>query len=143
MHKGDLVFVVNESRFTPEGVDAQRGVVPRERAEDVGYERFGRPGDVIVFAPDGNERRRAVIHRAMDWVEKGERWNDTGGDTHRASHAGFLTRGDNNGDYDQADGISGPVRPSWVRGKAKYSLPALGNVRLLFPFTVEVAAPSP
>jgi signal peptidase len=135
MSKGDLVFVVNETRFQPDGVDAKHGIVTRAVGEDAGYERFGAPGDVIVYAPNGNERRRAVIHRVMRWVERGERWTDTQNETHTARHAGFLTRGDANPNYDQAVGISGPVRPAWIRGKAKYSVPVIGNIRLLFPFT--------
>lgn len=135
MSKGDLVFVVNETRFQPDGVDAKHGVVTRAVGEDAGYERFGAPGDVIVYAPNGNERRRAVIHRVMRWVERGERWTDSQNETHTARHAGFLTKGDANPNYDQADGISGPVRPAWIRGKAKYSVPVIGNIRLLFPFT--------
>lgn len=34
-----------------------------------GPERYGRPGDVIVFAPDGNRANISVIHRAMAYVE--------------------------------------------------------------------------
>ena len=58
-----------------------------------------------------------------------------------APHAGFITKGDNeatNDYYDQARGLSSPVKPAWVRGTAEYRIPYLGWVRL----TVSRAATS-
>jgi len=58
-----------------------------------------------------------------------------------APHAGFITKGDNeatNDYYDQAKGLSSPVKPEWVRGTAQYRVPYLGWVRL----TVSGAAAS-
>ncbi|MDY7083083.1 MAG: hypothetical protein SXQ77_11945, partial [Halobacteria archaeon] len=51
-----------------------------------------------------------------------------------ARHEGFVTKGDNNPFYDQARGISEVVKPKWVKGKAKYRIPIIGKIRLLFPF---------
>lgn len=45
-----------------------------------GKDRYGRPGDVIVFAPDGNRANISVIHRAMAYVELSR--DDTGNPTY-------------------------------------------------------------
>jgi signal peptidase len=140
--KGDMVFVMTEQRFA--GPQATHGVVTAQQAD--GYTRFENSGDVIVYEPDGNERRTPVIHRAMLWVDAGENWYDradqdaigAADDCQElrncpAPHAGFITKGDNertNGAYDQVSGISGVVRPTWVVGTAELRVPLLGEVRL-------------
>jgi signal peptidase len=58
---GDLVFVKklsdDESPITyVEGVDKD-------------YRKYGSYGDVIIFRPNGNESRTAIIHRAAIWIE--------------------------------------------------------------------------
>ena len=139
--EGDLVFVMEEHRFA--GPGAQDGVVTAERG--AGYVRFQRPGDVIVFAPDGNTARTPVIHRAMFYVEAGENWYGradpaaVGGANNcselancPANYSGFITKGDNNVNYDQVGSspISDPVRPEWVIGTAEWRVPLLGEIRL-------------
>jgi signal peptidase len=69
---GDLVFVMEENRFA--GDTARYGVVTAENGEN--YRKFERPGDVVVYAPDGNNQTTPIIHRAMFWVEEGENWYD-------------------------------------------------------------------
>ena len=137
---GDMVFVVSEERFS--GANAQHGVVTARRGS--GYERFGRDGDVIVFEPNGDADRTPIIHRAMFYVEDGENWYDRadpdalgGADSCRelancpAPHAGFVTRGDAVGTYDQARPTTTTVvRPRWVVGTAEYRVPELGWLRL-------------
>ncbi len=50
-----------------------------------------------------------------------------------APHAGFFTKGDNNGMYDQVNAIgASPVKPSWVTGVARVRIPLLGWIRLVF-----------
>lgn len=139
--KGDLVFVMEEQRFP--GENARHGVVTATRGN--GYTKFHRQGDVIVYAPDGNGQRTPIIHRAMLWVDHGENWydradpDDLGGadscaelNNCPAPHAGFITKGDNNGRYDQvgSNPISDPVKPGWVVGTAEMRVPFLGEVRL-------------
>lgn len=141
IQKGDLVFVMEEERFA--GPNAQHGIVTAERGSD--YVRFQRPGDVIVYEPDGNGRRTPIIHRAMLYVEEGERWYDRAdpnaiGNADScaelancpANESGFITKGDNNNQYDQVgrNPISGPVEPEWVIGTAEWRVPFLGEVRL-------------
>lgn len=138
---GDMVFIMEEGRFP--GPDARHGVVTAERGATTGYRTFDRTGDVIVFQPNGNERRTPVIHRAMLWVEDGENWYDRvdgdaigSADSCRelrncpAPHSGFVTKGDNNGAYDQVTGTSTVVRPAWVVGTGVVRIPRLGFVRL-------------
>jgi len=80
----------------------------------------------------------------MFWVEDGENWYDEANEQYLraddcdelancpAPHAGFITKGDNNGEYDQARRISTVVKPDWVRGTAEVRIPWLGWVRLYF-----------
>jgi signal peptidase len=145
MEKGDLVFVMEEHRLSPDYSVAETGVVTVDSASDHSYRKFGGAGDVIVYKPYGNARQTPVIHRAHFWVTDGENWYDEANpeflqaedcDQLRncpAPHAGFITKGDNeitNDYYDQARGISSPVRPEWVWGTAEYRVPFLGWVRL-------------
>lgn len=138
---GDLVFVMEEQRFAGEG--ARHGVVTAANGES--YVKFKQPGDVVVYAPDGNNQTTPIIHRAMLWVEEGENWYDRADKSAvgaarnceqltncPAPHSGFITKGDNVGRYDQVgtSPISDPVRPSWVVGTAEARVPYLGQVRL-------------
>ena len=153
MQVNDLVFVMEEERFPGEAAHGETGVVTARATDD--YRKFGQTGDVIVFAPQGNDRVTPIIHRAMFWVEEGENWydradkdyvgaadacetdddnsTDTGLKNCPAPHDGFITKGDNNGLYDQAGrggAQTGPVKPAWVVGTAEFRIPGLGWVRL-------------
>jgi signal peptidase len=162
MQTGDLVFVMEEHRFS--GEEAHEGVVTARTGSDVEYRKFGQPGDVIVYNPDGNAGRTPIIHRAMFWVEEGENWYEKadrqsvgrysecdGLPNCPAPHDGFITKGDANGVYDQAQGSTGlsrPVKPAWVVGTAEVRVPLLGCIRLrtegcfsLFAPSVATAAP--
>ena len=37
-----------------------------------------------------------------------------------------------NGKYDQSQGISGPVKSSWVKGTAEGRIPWVGYIKLIF-----------
>ena len=152
MERGDLVFVVNEDRFVPDEAPSHdgesTGVIPADRAEEIGHKEFNRHGDVIIYRPNGRNSRTPVIHRAMLWVEDDENWYDRAdpdavgsaddcGELRNcpAPHAGFITKGDNgvsNSNYDQAGTLSAPVKPGWVIGTAEVKVPYLGQIRLLF-----------
>ena len=156
MERGDLVFISEEHRFNGEGVHADTGVIPYRTATKTGYRSIGDYGDVIIYQPDG-EAGVPIIHRARFWVEKGENWYDEADKDYvradsckemancPAPHAGFITKGDNrvtNDYYDQVSGISEPVRPSWIEGEARFKIPELGRVRLLFGELVVVTGPT-
>ena len=146
---GDLVFVMDEDRFAGEGAYADTGVVPANRGAATRYTTFQQSGDVIVFQPDGEQRTTPVIHRAMFWVNESENWYDKadkqslgrysacGNSTDEAlpncpaPHAGFITKGDANGRYDQVIGHSGIVQPDWIVGTGEVAVPWFGNVRPL------------
>ena len=145
MQRGDLVFVVEEGRFAGDNTIEDTGVVTLERGQEAGYTKFGNPGDVIVFRPNGDPTQTPVIHRAHFWVDEGERWVETkaseeivGDATCQevpscpAPYAGFITKGDHNPGYDQTGGGADTdiVKPDWITGKAQYRIPWLGHIRL-------------
>lgn len=146
MARGDLVFVMEEHRLSPDRSYGTTGVVTHRIGQATGYTRFNRPGDVIVYRRDGASGETPIIHRAMFWVNDSENWYEKanpdavgGADNCQqlrqcpAPHEGFITKGDNNDtnpDYDQVTGLSEPVRPTWVVGTAEFSIPWLGNIRL-------------
>jgi len=154
MHRGDLVFIVDEQRFPPDGAVGQTGIVTyRQAAANDSHWSFGDYGNVIVYKPDGKAWKTPIIHRARFHVERGENWVDPpseggtgkadseylGGATTCAQvrtcpapHDGFVTLGDANRQYDQVAGQSGVVRSEWIRGRAKVRIPYLGYIRLLF-----------
>jgi len=147
MQVNDLVFVMEADRFPGPGAQGDTGVVTAHTGREVGFSTFGGPGDVIVYQRDGNPRQVPIIHRAMFWVDEGENWYDEAnpdyitadecGETPSeglrncpAPHAGFITKGDNNGRYDQVTSLSRPVKPGWVVGTAEVRVPGLGWIRL-------------
>ncbi|WP_247003508.1 S26 family signal peptidase [Halosolutus gelatinilyticus] len=157
MQEGDLIFIVDDDRFVGDDPIDGTGIVTRETGQDSGHEKFSQPGDVIVFKPDGSDRRTPVIHRAHFWVEKGENWVDTkanqkylGGATCAevqacpAPHDGFVTKGDDNMGYDQHYGgaQTNIVKPEWVTGKAMFRIPYLGHIRLAFDSIFGMTAPT-
>lgn len=142
LSRGDLVFTVEEHRFSPETTYNSTGVVTHQTATQTGYRVFGEPGDVIIYRPDGDSSRTPVIHRAHFWVNKSENWYGKANQSHfsgdscdevlncPAPHSGFITKGDANSQYDQATGMSPPVRPEWIKGTAEIHIPHLGRIRL-------------
>lgn len=150
MRVGDLVFVMEPARFPPGHAQEETGVVTYQVGQEKGYTKFGRPGDVVVYQPNGRNHPTQIIHRAMFWVEAGENWYDEadtsaigGADSCRelpncpAPHSGFITKGDNNGEYDQVSPICGdgttcePIKPSWIVGTAEFRIPKLGCIKLI------------
>jgi signal peptidase len=143
---GDLVFVMDEHRFVGDGAIAGTGVVTARQGADTGYTSFSGYGDVIVYRPNGNLDQTPIIHRAMFYVTEGENWYDRvdreyiGGDVGScaqleycpAPHAGFITKGDANGQYDQTQPslLSEPVKGDWVIATAEYRVPLIGWLRL-------------
>jgi signal peptidase len=141
MTKGDLVVVTELDRYPGPAAD-DYGVVTANASD--GYSRFAQSGDVIVYRPP-NRLGSPIIHRAAFWVESGENWYDEANPDYVGSgvdncaelmhcpapHDGYITKGDNNAEYDQANGIAPPVRADWVQAKAQVRVPYLGYVRLV------------
>lgn len=146
MQPNDLVFLSDNDRFVNDAAHTDTGVVTREAGQETDYRKFGAPGDVIVYTPDGNDGQVPVIHRAHFWVEAGENWYDRADEDHVGSadscaelrncpapNSGFITKGDNgatNQRYDQVRGLSEPVKADWVIGTAEVRVPWLGWIRL-------------
>ena len=145
MQVNDLVFVMEPDRFQPADAHGDTGVVTVQTGEETGYEQYGNSGDVIIFEPDGDEGDTPIIHRAMFWVEEGENWVGKANDEYirgpndcsqvqacPAPNAGFITKGDNNHEYDQASPTQAnrPVKTEWVIGTAEVRIPRLGWFRL-------------
>lgn len=149
MHIGDLVFVMQPSRFPPGNAHPGTGVVTYEAGQDSGYTKFSRSGDVIVYRPNGANQTTQIIHRSMFWVNEGENWYDEADDSAigganncdelpncPAPNDGFITKGDNNPQYDQITSICGgsqckPIKPSWIVGTAEFRVPKLGCIKLI------------
>lgn len=120
MHVNDLVFVVAKDRFGE--------LQTYESAMNTGYMKFGKAGDVIIYRPNGAGNIHPIIHRAMAYHDA--EWFATNFPV-QFPQGGYLTRGDNNRDYDQLSTFQGlgpirPVRDEWIVGKALFSLPLLG-----------------
>ncbi|MBS3759918.1 MAG: S26 family signal peptidase [Halodesulfurarchaeum sp.] len=145
LQKGDLVLVMAEDRLSPEYNAGGTGIVTAETGAEQDYNRFGGPGDVIVYQPYGSDSATPIIHRAHLYVEAGENWYDRADpDVIQADSCaelgacpapseGFITKGDNpttNNYYDQERGISTVVEPEWVRGTATVRIPWVGWIRL-------------
>ena len=159
MQVNDLVFVMESDRFAGPGAHEETGVVTAHTGRAVEYRAFGGYGDVVVYQRDGNPGQVPIIHRAMFWVEAGENWYDRADPAHitaeacgetpseglkncPAPHAGFITKGDSNGRYDQVTSLSRPVRPEWVIGTAEVRVPGLGWIRLRSAAANETGAPT-
>jgi signal peptidase len=139
MQRGDLIFVTEPERFTPDY--GQGGIVTVEVGTEEGYRSFGGNGSVIIYDPP-DRVGSPIIHRAHFHVEEGENWYDRANPAYMnaddcgslsncpAPHDGFITKGDANARYDQASNIAGPVQPEWIRGTARLRIPYLGHIRL-------------
>lgn len=157
MHPGDLVFITQPDRLGPSFDDAETGVVSAETGEEHEYRSFDGYGSVIIYqTPERASRGQSpIIHRAHLYVEEDENWYDRAnpeylrGDSCEAvrycpaPYDGFITKGDNNAEYDQANDIAKPVRSDWVRGVARIRIPYLGWVRLIFSGAATATPPVP
>lgn len=145
---GDMVLLVK--------VNEKSDVLTRENEKlkfSDGYRSYGNYGDVIIYKKYGRNDEDQIIHRAICWIEYNENntytvieyelFNVTsitipelGLSNYRPPHSGFITQGDNpitNDRCDQAGGIcSEPIKTEWITGKARFELPWIGTINLLF-----------
>jgi signal peptidase len=128
---GDVVFNRALNRVS---------VVTYNEGKATNYQSFGNYGDVIVYRPNGDEHATPIIHRAMSKVKAGDRLPNNQG---TAVNDGYITKGDNNQDYDQPLLFGGgmnsvePVKPEWIIGVAQQpAIPWIGNLRLALPAVI-------
>ena len=145
INKYDLIVVSEPGRFAP-AVGNDQGIVMGETT-DAGYESFNEPGSVVVYDYPGRVGS-PIIHRVRFQVEAGENWYDRAAadaiDAENcaeltncpAPHAGYITKGDNNRRYDQANGVAPVVKSEWINGVARFRVPYLGRLRLALLGTV-------
>ena len=150
MQVGDLVFVTEPGRFAPDAADNRVGVVTHEAGRASEYRTFGDYGSVVIYQPPGRQAS-PIIHRAMFHVEAGENWYDRADDRFHganscaelrncpAPRSGFITLGDDNAEYDQANGLAEPVASEWILGVARARVPYLGYTRLITTGEAEVS----
>ncbi|QIB76317.1 S26 family signal peptidase [Halogeometricum borinquense] len=141
MYRGDLIFITAPDRFTPDYAYEDTGIVTVDIGSEKEFSSFNGPGSVIVYDPP-SRAGSPIIHRARFYVEAEENWYDKANPNYinadscaelrncPAPHAGFITKGDANGRYDQASGIAEPVKTEWIDGVAHVRIPYLGYVRL-------------
>jgi Peptidase S24-like. len=129
IHQGDLVFIVSPDKYGNPTTYLE--------GKEKNYVMFGDYGDVIVYIPDGNKKRSPVIHRAMIFLDKGERVdigiNGIEYMTNKMPHEGYLTKGDNeetNRSLDQPL-LSSPVKNEWITGVARFKIPCVGYLSII------------
>lgn len=143
IQQGDVVVIMEEGRFPPGAAD-ENDIVTWRAGEEAGYRSFGHYGSVIVILSSESDTQ-ATVHRAMFYVEEGENWYGKANETFLtgaescsslrncpAPNAGYITKGDANPSYDQALGMSPPIRDRWIVGTARQKVPFVGWFRLLF-----------
>jgi|Deesub1362A_J573_1020465.scaffolds.fasta_scaffold00106_38 signal peptidase len=127
MHRGDVIFLVSPDRTD---------IITYIEGAQKGYKSFGDYGDVIVYKPNGDDRRTPIIHRVIAYVQKGENIPIKVGNRilltkNIAPNSGYITQGDYNGVPDQPF-VSKPIKKEWIVGVAKFRIPYIGYFRLLF-----------
>lgn len=140
---GDAVVFSDTDRLQEPHAD-QYGVVTREAGREHGVSTFGDYGTVISFE-SSNEGGVEIIHRPMFYVEEGENWVKAANSEYLldaetcnhlqscpAPHDGYITKGDNNNYYDQAQVGQQPIKPEWVTGTVDAKIPYLGWLRVIF-----------
>ena len=117
-------------------------IVTYNEGRATNYQSFGNYGDVIVYRPNGDPNATPIIHRAMSWVNAGDRLPNS---TQTAANAGYITKGDHNQEDDQPLLLGGtpplePVKLEWIVGVAQQpAIPWLGELRLALPSVVLVS----
>ncbi len=148
---GDMVLLVKVNEKND--ILTRGSYLGGEKAKGLGgFQSYDDYGDVIIYKKYGRTDEDQIIHRAICWIEY---YNNTysvkeygiekensitiselGLHNYRPSHSGFITQGDNpitNDRCDQAGGIcSEPIKPDWITGKARFELPWIGTINLLF-----------
>lgn len=143
IQQGDIIVIMEEERLSPDAAD-ENGIVTLREGRDVDYRSLGDYGSVVVFTSSDSDNQ-STVHRAMFYVEEGENWFSRANPDYLngaescqslrkcpAPNAGYITKGDANPSYDQAIGMSPPIRERWIEGTARTKVPFVGWFRLVF-----------
>ncbi len=139
LYPGDVVFLLGVDRV---------GITTWEEGVKDHYMSFGDYGDVIVYKPNGFGK--PIIHRAIAYVHKGDRipvlYNGKLVYSNEIAQSdGYITQGDNKITNRIPDQLAParvspigekilPVKKEWIIGVAKFRIPLIGYLRLIFPF---------
>lgn len=119
--KGDLIFYTVINKISE--------IETKDKQKTINFEDYG---DVVIYKPFGMDGVVPYVHRSMYYVNQGgEMWPD--GPV--APYAGFITKGDNNGQFDQQLDLSRekPVKKEWIIGVARFRIPYIGYLKLMLP----------
>jgi signal peptidase len=143
MKIGDLVVVVQKDRFGE--------LQTWTEGNKTGYQKFENYGDVIIYQPNGAQNPfvpipflssgvHPIIHRAIDKADTADLPKYLLLDLVNISkyyvpHGGYITKGDNNKNFDQVAvyqglGVIEPVKDEWIIGKALFTVPLVGYLPL-------------
>ena len=141
MKIGDLVVVVQKDRYGE--------LQTRVQGNTTGYKKFEDYGDVIIYQPNGAKNPvvpipflssgvHPIIHRAIQHVDDAPVTEIKGIKllgNYTPPHAGYITWGDNNKNFDQNAfypglGVIEPVKDEWIIGKALFTIPLVGYLPL-------------
>lgn len=170
MNVGDLVLVVSPDRYG--ALESRFDNLSNYLSDNpTGLEKYALEGDVIIYQPNGNKgfdifaylfslitlqsyennNIHPIIHRALFYVESGEKIPVTiGGQKalYTTQHEGYITKGDNNPTIDQVGwsnyrGLGGPLEPvrkDWIIGKALVKIPYIGYIPLYIKEVIIIVA---
>lgn len=117
--KGDIIFYTVINKISK--------IETKDKHNTVNFEDYG---DVIIYKPFGQEGIVPYVHRAMYYVNQSdEMWSDGP----KAPYAGFITKGDNNGQLDQQLDLSRekPIKKEWIIGVVRFRIPYIGYIKLI------------
>lgn len=146
---GYVAVVAASGLLAPTGVIISESMAPEYQTGDVvlfvdddrAFDGQGdATGDIVVFRVADAPGKR-IMHRAHFHVKEGENWYGRADEEYLngadscvelrycpAPHDGYITKGLSNEDYDQAAGITPPVRSEWIDAKAVGSVSAFPYV---------------
>lgn len=136
INQGDLVLVSE-----PNHIDTY---------QESNIERFGKPGDVIIFYPGGDKDDTTIIHRAMMEVDSGDNWYKKANPNYfpddvnncedliecPAPESGYITKGDNTEVYDQATDDTSIVQEKYIFAEAEMTVSKLGYIQIIIPLVI-------
>jgi signal peptidase len=130
-----------------EDISNKNEIITWAFGKTIEYRKYGDYGDVIIYKI---ETETYICHRIMCWVEYDEEYGtysiedygminvssitiiELGLENYMPNNSGFITKGDNNSDCDQAYGTCNePVKLEWVVGNV---VKLIDMKRIIIPY---------